>query len=95
MTTTTSYGTWNNRVDSYSLTVEQSVVEAFGAEGPAGYDLDAIISGYRTAINNALPEGIVLAGDEFYGPHPIDVDVDLKEIIEAIDLWAIIEQHEE
>lgn len=103
---TTSYGTWNNKVDRYRLTVEQSVVEAFGAEGTDGFDLPAIVADYRAAINEALPQGVTLVGDEFIGPYrpepdafagyPVDDDggLDIKAIVDDIDLWAIIEKHD-
>lgn len=101
MTTTTSYGTWSNRVDEYSLTVEYSVEEAFGSEGPAGYDFAAIVRDYRAAINDALPEGVSLCGNEFIGPFydpattpGSDGDLDLKEIVDDIDLAAIMEAHQ-
>ncbi|MGI5273145.1 hypothetical protein ACQEUU_37650 [Nonomuraea sp. CA-218870] len=105
MTTTTSYGTWNNRVEAYSLTVEQTVVEALG-EFASEYDTDAIATDYRAAINEALPEGISLSGDEFYGPYyrdevnldgyPTDEDdrLDFKAIVEGIDFWEIAAKHE-
>src|SRR5690606_34496329 len=65
--TTTSYGTWNNRVDGDALTVEQTIAETLGDADE--YDIDAIAADYRTAINKALPEGVTLAGNDFYGPY--------------------------
>ncbi|MFD9965038.1 hypothetical protein [Amycolatopsis sp. NPDC058986] len=105
MPTTTSYGTWAN-VSQYSLDLETSVSEAFGADGPEGFDVDAIVSDYRDAINAALPDGVALAGNEFYGPaydkdchfdgYPLNEDggLDLKAIVDEIDLFAIIERHQ-
>lgn len=66
--TTTKYGTWCSLIDQFALTLEQTVVEAFGAEGPDGFDLEEIVTEYRDAIDKALPAGVSLAGDEFYGP---------------------------
>lgn len=106
MTTTTTFGTWNNHGDRMGLTVAQTITEAFGSEGPEGFDTDAIESDYREAINAALPAGVSLAGDEFYGPaYPAEQDfdgfdtdehgdLDVKAIIEGIDLWAIIAKHD-
>lgn len=103
--TTTSYGTWNNKVDRHCLTVEQSVVEAFGTESTDGFDVDAITADYREAINTALPPRVHLIGDEFTGParpdedeyagYPVDDDgnLDIRAIVDGIDLWSIIERH--
>ncbi|WP_031171590.1 hypothetical protein [Streptosporangium roseum] len=106
MTTTTSYGTWNNRVDSYGINLQTSAIEAFGSEGPDGFDFDAIVSDYRTAINDALPDSVSLCGDEFIGPYyeadcdfdgyPTDEGgrLDIKAIVESIDFWEIAAKHE-
>ena len=51
---TTSYGTWNNRVDPRALTVEQTIYETLGGYADE-YDIDAIAADYRAAINEALP----------------------------------------
>lgn len=99
MTTTTSYGTWCNRVDQYSTTVEHSVAEAFGSEGDSGFDFDAIVRDYRTAINAALPDGVSLCGNDFIGPYDSDTapgsdgDLDIKGIVDGVDLAAIMEAH--
>ena len=102
--TTTSYGTWCNRVQPFSLTVEQSALEAFGSECPDGFDFAAIVSEYRAAINGALPPSVTLAGDEFTGPYepgewdgyPVDQDgnLDIKAIVDGIDFWAIATRHQ-
>jgi hypothetical protein len=92
MGTTTDYGSWVNHVDQYAPTVEQTVEAAFGTEGPEGFDIDAIVRDYRAAINQALPAGVSLAGDEFIGPWPC-VDVDITACVESVDLWAIVERH--
>jgi hypothetical protein len=105
MTTTTSYGTWNNRVESGELTVEQSVIVALG-DYADDYDLNAIAADYRAAINEALPQGVSLNGDEFYGPYhredatwgsdleDEDGRLDIKAIVDGIDFWAIAAEHE-
>lgn len=102
--TTTSYGTWNNQVEPYSLTVAQSVLEAFGSgEGVEDFDLAAIEADYREAINNALPPHVTLTGDEFIGPaydkdidwtgYPVeDVPAGLEDEVDApLDIKAIID----
>jgi hypothetical protein len=61
---------------------------------------------YRQKINEALPASVTLAGDEFVGPHepedgewdgcPVDEygGLDIKAIVDSIDLSAIVEAHE-
>ena len=106
MATTTSYGDWNNRADRHALNLETSVTEAFGAWGDDGFDTEAIVREYRDAINAALPDSVALCGDEFIGPaypasdewdgYATDEDgrLDIKAIVDGIDLWAIIERHD-
>lgn len=90
MTTATSYGSW--QVDN-CLTVEDWVAVAVG-EFADDYDIDAIVSDLRGAINGALPDGVSLNGNEFYGPYYNQPDYDLDEILESIDFWAIVERHD-
>jgi hypothetical protein len=104
MTTTTSYGTWVNHTNA--PTVEQYCYDAFGSEGPAGFDLDTIVADYRAAINDALPATVTLNGDEFYGPYHAadqhfdgypttdDGSLDIHAIVESVDFWAIAARHD-
>ncbi|MEV8636831.1 hypothetical protein AB0395_34835 [Streptosporangium sp. NPDC051023] len=95
---TTDYGSWNRRVYRYELTVEQSAMIALG-DYADDYDLDAIAAAWRTAINDALPSGVTLCGNEFIGPrgatnfgdYPTDEDgdLDIHAIVEGIDFDAI------
>ena len=108
MVTTTSYGIWNhydiwNHVDRYNLTVEATITDAFGADGADGFDFEAIVSDYRTAINAALPPGVALCGNEFITDCVFDCDCDcdaaagardIKTIVDEVDLWEIIERHD-
>lgn len=103
--TTTSYGTWNNRVEHYSANLATTVVEALGDYGD-DYDVDALTAAYRDAINAALPDSVTLAGDEFIGPHRPDADewdgyptdehgqLDIKAIVDGVDFWEIAEKHD-
>jgi hypothetical protein len=93
MSTTTSYGTWLNLTDT-SLNVRQSVEESLGEFGDE-YDVNAIERDYRAAIDAALPEGVTLAGDEFYGPHPINAAAfaGIEVAVDGVDFWAIVERH--
>jgi len=105
MIVTTSYGTWANRVDPRALTVEQTIYETLG-DYAGDYDIDAIAADYRDAINEALPEGVALAGNEFIGPYYAedatwgpelkdkDGRLDIKAIVDSVDLWAIVAKHE-
>lgn len=105
MATTTSYGTWNNHGDRSNVTVEATVTDCI-AEYLDDYDFDAIVAEYREAINDALPNGVAICGDEFIGPYyeadcdfddyQLDEDgqLDIKAIIAGIDVWKIIAKHD-
>lgn len=106
MITTTDYGTWTNAVDRFSPTLESSLSAGFsGSEGPDGFEVEAIASDYRDAINAALPDSVTLSGDQFYGPYyPEDQnfegyatdqngDLDIKAIVEGVNLNAIVEKY--
>jgi len=93
----TSYGTWPDVTRFDDLTVEQTVVEAFGSDGPyEGLDIGLIATEYRDAINAALPDGVVVAGNEFYGPYDrsgLPVDFNLEWAVASVELWPIIMRH--
>jgi hypothetical protein len=105
MTTTTSYGTWNNRVEPYAANFATSIYEALG-DYADGFDLDAVEAEYKAAINDALPASVNLCGDEFIGPayaadcdftgYPTDEDgrLDIKAIVDSIDFWEIASRHD-
>jgi|SRR5689334_703169 len=66
--TTTKYGTWIQFGDG-GLTIEDNVTEALGEFGnDACFDIEAIVTEYRAAINAALPAGWSLDGNDFHGP---------------------------
>jgi hypothetical protein len=94
MTTTTSYGTWANFGDG-ELTVEDNINSAVG-EYAADYDLPALTKAYREAINEALPGGISLYGNEFYGPHPhVDGSGDeIRAVIAGTDFWGLASKYD-
>jgi hypothetical protein len=57
------------------------------------YDIDKIVDEFRAAINAALPDGVSLAGNEFLGP--VDIEwVDINQVIDDIDFWAIMKRNE-
>lgn len=98
MNTTIGYGTWYNHTES--LTVEDSVADyASGADSDWREAMEAsgafkrIAAAYREAVNEALPSGVSLAGNEFYGPfYEADRDFDGYRLDEdgALDIAAII-----
>ena len=113
MSATTTYGHWTNIVDPTALTLERTVFEFIsGADRDwisalkTSGALDRIIEDYREAINDALPPGVALSGNEFIGPfeHAQDAwdgypvtetgDLDIGAIVEAIDLSAIVARHD-
>lgn len=105
MAVTTVYGTWTTRVDDMSTSLEQTVVAALGSYA-SDYDTDAIAVEYRAAINDALPDGVTLSGDEFIGPavrdegafdgYPLDEDgrLGLEAIVFGVRFQEIADRHE-
>lgn len=114
MATTTTYGSWVN-ITSDSLTVEETIAnyvsgadsdwrERFESTGAA----ERVATDYRQAIQDALPAGIFLAGNEFIGPYyeadqEFDAadyprndedEIDLTAIVESVDLAPIVERHD-
>lgn len=105
-TATTDFGTWVN-VDPMNATLRDNVLAAL-AEHVGDYDVDAIETEYRHAINVALPPGVTLNGDDFYAPY-YDVDrhfdgypldehgaLDLRAIVDGVnaDFWTIAHRHD-
>lgn len=105
MVTTTSYGSWSHNIEATSPSIGEYVLNVVGGE-PEGLDVPAILHDYVTAINAALPDHVALTGNEFIGPYfetdqhfggyPLDEDgrLDIKAIVESVDLNAIIERHD-
>jgi hypothetical protein len=83
----TEYGSWND-ADGLHLTVEGTVTCAL-KHWVDQYDVPEIAKRLRKAINKALPEGVSLCGDTFYGPYP-KVEVDLKEAVNSVDFWGLV-----
>lgn len=104
MTTNTSYGSWGSRVRHMLSTVEACVEQALSEWSMADEAAAAITADYRAAINAALPDGVQLCGEEFYGPagdinldgYPVTEDgaLDLDAIVQGIDFWAIVAKHD-
>ncbi|MFF3264966.1 hypothetical protein ACFYWO_38115 [Streptomyces sp. NPDC002932] len=113
MTTNTAYGTWTNRVNTFSTGPDADVLDYINGGAPDWRELleksgalDEITRAYRAAIEQALPAGVALCGEEFIGPadpdddefdgYPVDEDnrLDIAACVEDIDLDAIIEWHD-
>jgi hypothetical protein len=90
MTITRSYGNWTNRVSPYNSTLEAEVAQALDTYEPSEELLDAVCAAYRAAINAALPPGVSLCGNEFYGPADRKCPP-LNLLLDYIDFWAIAE----
>lgn len=98
---TSSYGSWNRNVSDHSATLLGQVEDALNGEFTDD-EVAAIAQAYRDAINDALPAGVSLCGDEFYGPaveldtagYPVDEDgrLDIAAIIDSVDFWGIVER---
>jgi hypothetical protein len=90
---TTSYGTWVNWGDG-EIDLETNVSQAL-QEFTSDLDVAALVTAYREAINERLPDGWTLAGSEFYGPHPMPEDAGetIQAAIEAAPFWTLAEQH--
>ena len=61
--------------------------------------LYAASAAFRRAVCEALPDGVTLAGHNFYGPYheqdcQWDSPLDIRAIIDSIDLEPIIKAHQ-
>src|SRR5690554_6339689 len=97
-TATTSYGSFSRNVadPGPASSLADYVAGALG-DYADDYDIDAITADYRDAINERLADqGIVLAGDEFYGPHPRPENAGetIADAIKDVDFWTIVERHD-
>lgn len=96
MTTTTSYGTWQNFTPG-ELSVRQGIEAALG-DDVGDFDVDAIETHYRSVINGYLSgTGITLNGDEFYGPAGEECPTHvIAEVVgyTAMSFWDIVHKHE-
>lgn len=85
------YGCWDRLVPG-GRTLPEYVRTALGAEAEK-IDMEAVIEDFHAEINRALPEGVTLSGEHFFGPAldrpEWDGDV-LAGVIEAVDFWAIV-----
>lgn len=80
----------------YSTSDLASTAADYAGDFASDYDLDAVAADWNAAINEQLPEGVVMAnnGQVFYD-QDFDLDsIDLKDIVESIDLDALLQAHD-
>jgi prevent-host-death family protein len=87
----TVYGSWHR--PGLELTPESYVAGVLG-EYADDYDVDALVAEFVAAVNDELPDGVVVRGDEVVGPVHDRPEVDLVEAVEAVDFWAIAARHD-
>ncbi|MER7068957.1 hypothetical protein ABT357_25330 [Streptomyces albidoflavus] len=105
MATTTSYGSFYNHTDF--LTVGAYIADACSLSDSdwlermeAAGAFDRIEADFSDAINDALPGGVALSGDEFTGPAYEEdyedgvADLDISKVVKGIDFWAIVQKHD-
>jgi hypothetical protein len=93
-----SYGQWtmldNNfpPAGSLSFTVGELLGDRYHK-----FDVPAVFSAYRDAVNAALPAGVTLdsSGHGFFGPPPVPFQVKriLVGAVRSVDFWAVAKQH--
>lgn len=89
----TTLGTWLTLGDG-SLTMEETVTAVVG-DHAEDFDMPALVEAWRSAIDAALPTGITLAGNEFYGPIGLsDAEMaELRDKIASVELTPLLPRH--
>ena len=90
------YGRWSDFASG--RTPESHIENALGGD-PAGCSLYAASGAFRRAVCDALPDGVTLAGHHFLGPYDEqdcgwDSPLDIRAIIDSIDLEPILKAHQ-
>ncbi|PVC80536.1 hypothetical protein DBP19_35965 [Streptomyces sp. CS090A] len=101
MTTTTSYGTWTNQINTYSTGPDADVLDYINGGDADWRELleksgafGEMVAAYRAEIEKALPPDVSLCGTEFIGPwQPEPGDFDGYPVDEdgALDIAACLE----
>lgn len=98
MTTTTSYGTWFEHTGWSGAATLRQGIETSLSSYVADFDVDGIERESREQLAEALPDGITLNGDEFYGPAPRPENA--HELIQAAidatggeEYWELVARH--
>lgn len=94
-------GSWASRIAHAGLSLDWEVADAIDSWDASQDTVDAVCAAYRAAINAALPPGVTLTGNEFYGTvetgnyegYPLTEDgrLDLNTIVASVDFWATAE----
>lgn len=70
-------------------------VTAYLGDAAEDFEVEAIVDALRDAINNVLPDGLSLYGDELYGEYGVTYDFEaIRETTDDIDFWAIAARFE-
>ena len=86
--------TWTRATGSTYGSLSRDLEASVLGEHAEEFDIEAIERDWREAIDEALPEGIFLAGDEFYGPTDSTVTAeDIAAAVDSVDVWPIVERH--
>ena len=84
----------------------EDAIAAYVGDYADHFNRDALAAAYRAAINAALPPGVTLNGNDFYGPaytadHDFDGypeaddgQLDIRAMIESIDFAELAQQHD-
>ncbi|MFD8654962.1 hypothetical protein [Streptomyces mirabilis] len=106
MTTTRGYGSWANHGDSHNVSVEATIADAVSGGDQEWRErmedsgaFARVARDYRTAINEALPDGVCLLRNDFQGPayeddYTWEGDLDIHAVVEGVDLQGIINRHD-
>lgn len=88
-TATTNYGSLITKL-GWPTGLHQHVLDFLGDEA-AEFDVDGIETTYRNAIDEVLPDGVELVGDELFGPDEAEINWGTVALnVKAIDLLALL-----
>lgn len=104
---TTSYGSWYNHT-GHNTSPKADIADAINGGDTDWLErmeesgaLDRVEADYYQAVQDALPDGIWLTGEEFIGLHESDpnytaeiANFDIRAAIESVDFVAILEKHD-
>lgn len=87
--TTTEYGSFGDHADADT---PESLVRAYLGEHAHAFDVPAIVAAFRRDLAAELPDGVSLAGRDFYGPYPrpCGASTAIRAAVERVDLAAIV-----
>lgn len=93
------YGEWCN-FQGWENSIEGTVETTLG-DAADDYDVPAIALDWWRTINETLPDGVTMSGNEFFGPcDPADytwdgaIEAVITELIKSFDVWTIAPRYE-